>query len=344
VTRRSGFLFVIAIVAILVIVRERGRAVKQPKVAATAHRSTAAVAVQIPGNLPNAPAESSKSYLQLLNEDRFCELLDVPFDQGDNPVQFLHSLGLDEDFELKEIAGANSPYFVNTADQIYTSRQARLLQALQFSRQMTSRAKGQPTDYPRALAIFEDLEHEEPNNGAYPLFHLIAEQRMGKQELEGSAQLIMSATQFDSHAMDLYRAIMERMTENASKFLAGIDFTAAMPMPSYSSDLVSLIRLLDRRVPGLNEHLAELMTGPGRDADRSYKLGGYFPVEYSVGVALAPWLGFSSYLRMDNEKFSSLSGKDISLTLQVFKDKDGNPISCDEHVKTDFYAVMRELQ
>ncbi|MBX3020901.1 MAG: hypothetical protein KF799_04430 [Bdellovibrionales bacterium] len=340
-TWRRGALFISAVLA-LALIRQRapdflpdGGLGQEPLI------ERAPQSAKVEKKAKPMPPPPPASYFQLLQDDRFCEVIEM--DVADHREDFIRSLHLDEPGPVQELVGPHSPFFTDPSEQTYSAANARFMQAMVLSGQLegsTVKKLVFPL-YEEARRLLLDLETEDPQNAAYTYFRLEVEKALGRstEELAQIAERILTADRFESHSLDVRKAVRARMTANASKYIAGVNYVSTLPVLAYGANV--LVRMLDVYVPGLNEHLAELMTAQGTRANTHSFADGYDVLEYLGGRSLAPWLELPNHIEID--KRAGWNSQDFSKVLTALEDEHGHKRKCDEWARNQVYAAMREI-
>ena len=278
------------------------------------------------------------SYQQLLERDQFCEAAKISINSTDNKLQFLRSLGMEMDSRYRELSEANSPYFSDPSRQNYTSRPARLIQALRLGGLLVIGNENHALDINRAWQLLKDLQREDPRNAAFGLFALVLEHDLQKspEELHASALSLLSADHMDSLYTGFAREIFTRMQDNATKFTAGLSFLSSLPLPDYQA-VRQVVTDLDVDFPGLAKSMAHLMVDPGLVAAGNSVSWAYNAFEYSMGRLLAPELDAPKFTDLDSgrrEAFTRWNGLN-ELDEHIWS-------SCEPEVREKFTSEVKE--
>lgn len=197
-----------------------------------------------------------------------------------------HSLG-----PFNELVSATGPL---RGQPLLNSRQrsTRFFNALLLA-DLLSGVRGASVDLDRARSILQDLEHEDPGNGAYAYFRLAVESKQGRDEseLQETIHDIARADRFDSYLSSFARELHRLGWETPSLHLFVRSVLANLPVPKYdvSRDILRSAVAESRSATSVRmdvRAIARLLVQEGTRAERGYQSYGFLPIEYEAGRSL----------------------------------------------------------
>ncbi len=195
--------------------------------------------------------------------------------------------GYDIPKDAAEIFSDHSPLF-SPLPPAPTTRAGKFLLALRKSGMLEGLDWEQP-DFDQATSLMTELRNEDPDNAAPLLFQLMIEKKKGT-DLEDLGDLLrdlVSARKFDTFYTQASRQFRDAAVgwQDPLSFMLVTQILSVMPVPNYQS-IPSLVNEMSESAPELREHLADLMTQEGRDAQESSEALGYNVLDYSFGRAM----------------------------------------------------------
>jgi hypothetical protein len=297
------------------------------------HRSTRTIASSHRPPAPSLPTEIKEKnthpeIMKLLRENDACGLYAlIASDMVSRQALVDVFIDYTQQEELRNLIGSEGVLYKNAAAN---TEQEKFFQAAALG-DLTYRRDGQIEANPeKALAAMEELQRLHPNNGAYPFFLMILQEKMGKpaahlretlKHLQNSKEyelfILPIQQQIHSHSWD--SAAMRILTSYTEGMVPGFNVYAGTQIVSGIGDEK------DR------EHLAELLTRQARNATKHYRSYGFDPSLYSLGAELVPgkYLNFYEFAQTKSPPNEEVLVDDPGINLEAC---DQTPL--DEYIKT----------